>query len=175
MWIRLDLEGIDFNFRISKYRQSTKEKWDDEWCKIDLTLQASDWLNYHIVSDEIMLASEVEKVRDKINDLLLDKLDKPEIIECIEPDLEFHLFPMKKTQNNPDIALKSVYENAYVDMDLQISFWDRNGELTANRLLLVFGKEDLKKMLCYLRYITGMADDRDEKVQMLLMEGYMYE
>lgn len=40
------------------------------WCEIDLTLQSPEWLNYQIVSDETMLAAEVEDVRDKVNNLL---------------------------------------------------------------------------------------------------------
>lgn len=175
MWFRLNLEGIDFHFRISKYQKSTKENWDDEWCRIDLTLQAPDWLNYRIVYAETMLAAEVEHIRDKINDLLHDKLSKPETIECIEPDFVFHLHPKEDIRNNPDVLyVKPGFEIADIDMDFQVTFWDRDGALSSNRLMLSFIREDLEMLLCYFQYITGIVDDNDEMVQRLLSEGHLY-
>ena len=103
MWLRLNLEGIDFHFRISKYRNSTRENWDDEWCEIDLTLQSQEWLNYQIVSDEAMLAAEVEDVRDKNNDLLHDNLDKPKKIDSLGPDLPYKLKPKETNLNTHDL------------------------------------------------------------------------
>lgn len=83
-----------------------------------MTLQSPEWLNYQIVSDETMLAAEVEDVRDKINDLLHDKLDKPEKIECIEPDFTFLLHPKEDIRNNPDVVyVKPGCEIADIDMD----------------------------------------------------------
>ena len=175
MWLRLNLEGIDFHFRISKYRQTTRENWYDEWCEIDLTLQASKWLDYQIISDEIMLAIEVERLRDKIDALLHDKLSDPEIYECIEPDFAFHLNPKADIRNNPSIIyVKPGNENVDINMDFQVSFWDRDGGLSSNRLLLSFGRENLERFLCYLQYITRVVDDENETVQRLLSEGNLY-
>lgn len=175
MWIKLDLEGIDFHFRISKYRKSTKENGFDEWCEVDLTLQAREWLNYQIVSDETLLAVEVEEIRDRIDNLLNGSLEKPEKIECIEPDLEFHLHPKEDIRNNPDVVyVKPGYEIADIDMDLIVSFWDRDGALSANRLLLSFGREDLEKLLCYLQYVTGVINKEDVMVKELIAEGCVY-
>lgn len=80
LWLRLDIGGIDLHFRISHYRKATKEKWDTQWCEIDLTLQASNWLNYHISSSEIMLSLEVESLRDGIKALLNDELNEVDSI-----------------------------------------------------------------------------------------------
>ena len=122
-----------------------------------------------------MLAIEVEEIRDRIEDLLNDKLDKPEKIECIEPDFELHLHPKEDIRNNPDIVyVKPGCEIADIDMDFQVSFWDSNGGSSANRLLLSFGRTDLEILLCYLRYITKMIDNKDEMVQRLISEGCLY-
>lgn len=66
MWLYLDLDGIDFHFRIENFRASSAENWDSEWCKVDLTLQAGNWLNYQQVSSETMLCKEVESIRNQI-------------------------------------------------------------------------------------------------------------
>ncbi len=175
MWLKLDLEGIDFRFRISRYRKSTKEKWDDEWCLVDLRLYAQDWLNYKIKSDETLLSFEVERIRDKINYLLNDKIEAPEIIECMEPDFEFHLHPKEDIRNNPNISyVRPGYEIVDIDMDFVVNFWYDKGTLSSNRMFLCFGRDDLNKLLCYLNYITGAADENDKTVNELITEGFIY-
>lgn len=176
MWLKLDLDGIDFRFRIEKYKKSTKNNWDEEWCDLDLTLKSQEWLNYNIVSDEILLAFEVEKLCDKIEALLSDKLNEPEIITCIEPDLEFHLYPKYDIRNNPDVIYVRPDSNTIVDVDMRliVSFWHKNGGLTANQLILAFNREDLEKLYCYLKYITGTITEEDKTFQKLISEGIIY-
>ena len=176
MWLKLDLDGIDFRFRIEKYKKSTKNNWDEEWCDLDLTLKSQEWLNYNIVSDEILLAFEVEKLCDKIEALLSDKLNGPEIITCIEPDLEFHLYPKYDIRNNPDVVYVRIDSNTIVDvcMKLIVSFWHKNGGLTANELILAFDREDIEKLYCYLKYIIGRITEEDKTFQKLISEGIIY-
>lgn len=46
MWLKLDLEGTDFYLRISDYQPSEKDKWDDQWCKVEITLESYNLPNY---------------------------------------------------------------------------------------------------------------------------------
>lgn len=92
-----------------------------------LVLHADDWLDYRIVSDGIMLAVEIEVVRDSIGELLSDRLKQSLEYECTEPDLEFLFHP------------KGIVD---VDMELVVSFWG-NGVMSANRMLLSFDWSDL--------------------------------
>ena len=72
MQLYLDLDGIEFRFRITKYEKSISDnlyKLYDQWCIVELSLHSGNWLNYQI-SSEILLAYEVEKIRDKISDFL---------------------------------------------------------------------------------------------------------
>ena len=175
MWLKLNLEDINFHFQINKYRKSTRENWDCEWCRVDLTLQSRDWLNYQIHDAETMLATEVEELRDGIDALLRDGLEEPKEITCIEPDFEFQLHPKADVRNNPDVIyVKPGHEIIDIDMDLVLSFWDDDGALTANRMILAFDREDLEKLLCYLRLITGLVDENDEQVQSLIADGSLY-
>ncbi|MCM1415747.1 MAG: hypothetical protein NC430_07460 [bacterium] len=176
MWIMLNLDGIEFQFRISDYRKSTNVNWDVEWCRVDLKLQAQEWLNYQIVKDETLLAVEVEQIRDKIDDLLNGSLKKFETIECIEPDFAFYLYPQKDVEMAPfAVHTKAEKEVVDISMDLAVSFWDKEGRLTTNRLLLAFGREDMEKLSCYLRYVTGMISKEDAAINSLLAESCMYE
>ena len=159
MWLKMDLEGIEFRFRITGYKKSTEDKCYDEWCKVDLSLHANNWLDYRIISEEIMIAVEVETVRDCIGELLNDRRKESLEYECIEPDLEFLFHP------------KGVVD---VDMELVVSFWG-NGVVSANRMLLTFDRPDLEKLECYLKYITGLIRRDDAMVQKMMANGEMYE
>ncbi len=175
MWLKLDLGGIDFRFRISKYQKSIDD-WEDKWCKVDLTLKAQEWLNYNIVYQEVLLPAEVEELCDKIEALLNDKLEEPETITCIEPDLEFHLYPKYDIRNNPDVVYFRPDSNTIVDVDMKliVSFWDKEGVLTANQLQLYFNRENLEKLHCYLKYVIGIITEEDETLQKLMTEGIIY-
>ena len=175
LWLRLDIGGIDLHFRISHYRKSTEEKWDTQWCEIDLTLQASNWLNYHISSSEIMLSLEVESLRDGIKALLNDELSEVDTHECIEPDFQFVLYPKQDVRNNPGVLyVKPGFEIADVDMEFVVTFWDRDGALSSNRLVLSFGRRELERLLLYLQLVTGLISENDEMITNMISEGSLY-
>lgn len=175
MWLKLDIGGIDFHFRISEYKKSTQENWDDEWCDVDLTLQSRKWLDYHINSDETLLALEVEELRDSIDALLKDGLENYEHKECVEPDFEFHLYPKEDLRNNPRFTYVAPgHEILDVHMDFSVTFWDREGCLSSNRLLMEFDRDDLEKLLCYLNLVTKAVSKDDDTVKKAIAEGYIY-
>lgn len=59
------------------------------------------------------------------------------------------------------------------DMELVISLW--HDGLTANSLVLGLCRNDIEKLACYLKYITGLADKNDAAVQKMIAAGEMYE
>ena len=59
-------------------------------------------------------------------------------------------------------------------MELIVSFWDEDGALTANQLKLVFDREDIEKLHCYLKYVAGRINEEDETLQKLMTEGIIY-
>lgn len=175
MWIKLDVDGIDFHFRVSRYRKSTKENWYDEWCSVELALQADNFIDCHMGPCENMLAKEVEELRDEIDALLNDKLDEPYKIQCIEPRFEFHLFPKKDKRKSNVIDCEKfdyIFDNVF--MEFIVTFWGANGGISDNRLLLAFERELLEKLLCYLNFVTGITDKEDGNVKKALSEGYIY-
>ena len=174
MWLKMDLEGIEICFRIAGYKKSTKDNCYDEWCKVDLAVKAGDWLNYHVESSEMLLAMEVETLKDAIDDLLNDRLEQPNELGFIEPDIEFELYPKEDLRNNPRfLYIAPGNEIADIYMELVISFW-HNG-LTANRLIMGFVQADMEKLECYLKYIIGIINKDDAMVQKMIADGEMYE
>lgn len=172
MWLKLDIDGIIFHFRISGYRKSTEE-WDGEWSREDLTLQSKSWLDYQISNDELLLMCEVEELHSKIEALLTDKMLSVETMECIEPDLTFVFQPKSDLRNDPRYTYVAPgQEIVDIGMDLIIAFW--NEELTSNRLTIAFDRSDLENLLCYLELVIGKKSENDEAVQKLIGEGTIY-
>lgn len=90
MNLYLDLDGIDFYFKIEDYYPSRKNK--DYWCRVTLDLVSSKWLNYYEHS-KILLSYEVEDLRDKIKLLLNNELIEKLELDNVEPDLIFYFLP----------------------------------------------------------------------------------
>lgn len=161
MWLHLDLDGIEMHFRITGYRKSIPERWDDQWCQVDLSLYSHNWLNYQI-SSSILLSCEVEEIRNKVSDLLEDKIQTEEELEFIEPDLTFILTPKKDLRKDPRYTYVAPgYEIVDVDAVLHVHLW--NSGLTANYLSLCFNRNDLERLVTYLRYVT-LEISKDAKV-----------
>ena len=172
MWLKLDIDGILFHFRISGYRKSTEE-WDGEWSKEDLALQSKEWLNYQITNDELLLMCEVEELKAKIEALLTDAIESVETMECIEPDLTFIFHPKCDLRNDPKYTYVAPgHEIVDIDMELSIAFW--NEGLTSNRLIMTIERSDLEKLLCYLKLIMGTINETDKTVQALISDGTIY-
>ena len=176
MQLIMNISGIDFYFQIHNYFKSNIDDWYYEWSKLSLKLFSQNWLNYEIQHDEIMLMSEIEKLRDNLDDLINDELTEKQSIEFLEPDLSFVLSPKFNIRNNPNILyVKEGYEIADITMDFEVNFWDpRDGAATANKLTLCFDREEIEIFLDYLNFITGNNIDSD-RVSELIERGIFVE
>lgn len=173
MWLKLDLSGINFEFRILHYVKSTKEKWDDEWCSIGIAYQSGKWLNYVRDSDDTLLSCEIETILDNLSDLLDDRLEFSKQIEFIEPDFALIFNPKKDlTKDARYTYIAPGYEIEDIDMEWRIFFW--NDGLTENYLSLRFYREDLIYLQKYLSLITGKISKRDIDVQKMIENGVLY-
>lgn len=166
MWLKLDLNGIDFHFQIKRYQKNGRKDWDSQWCSVEVTLQSYKWLDFHTASD-ILLSSEVDRLRDSIDGLLNNSLSKQFELTFIEPDLTFVLNPQKNTQD-ADAYSKIDYEKDIIDVsgDLIVHLW--NGGLTANHISLRFDRPALEKLLIYLRLITKDIQEQATEVRELI-------
>ena len=163
MWFRLDLNGIEMNLRIKGYTPPSRDDWDDQWCDVDFSFIGDSWLNYQRDSDEVLLSCEVEDLANSLDELLDDKMNKIETIECIEPDFKFVLHPKRDLRDDPKYTyIQEGYEIADIYLDMQIYFW--NGGLTDNFLSLTFDREDIQYLRNYLYLITKKIDKEDCRI-----------
>ncbi len=163
MWLYLDLDGINFHFRISDYQKSTKTNYYDQWCKIDLTLQSENWLDYKI-SSSILLSYEVEILRNKLSALLFNKIKSTEELDFIEPDLSFVLNPQKDLTLDPNYTYVAPgHEIADIVTDLRVHLWDAG--ITENYISLCFDREDIEALYFYLSLLTKQIKEDDPSIK----------
>ena len=146
MALHLELDGIEINMTIREYKEVLGREWCDAWCKVDYSIKAvtepngKQYINIEHNNTEILLACEVKSLRNRLNKLLNDELEKVTLTEMIEPDFQFELFPKK---NGADITATWI-----------VNFWYCGG-LTANSLNVTLGREDIIKLRDYLDEVIG--------------------
>lgn len=174
MWFKINLSGIIFQIKILEYSKSTKEKWDEEWCNIEIGYKSEKWLDYMSTSDEMLLSSEIEMILGVLSDLLCDKLEKTQEMIFIEPDFHLVFNPQKDLTKDPKYTYISPgYEIEDIDMEWKIFFWDEG--LTDNYLSLRWYREDLEKLQKYLMLVTSQITDDDQDIQKMIMDEILYQ
>lgn len=150
--LQFNLAGIILTIGIRNYEKVKDSEWDSVWCRVDFSLTAEPWLDYHFDNAEIILASEVDSLIHALRELLSGGLECQREIEFIEPDFSFMLYPEKNLMTDPDN--KDMCNVLDIGMDWRVSFWNE-GAQTANYLSLALGREDIKCLLNYLMLVTG--------------------
>ena len=160
MWLKLDLDGINFHLQINNYHLSKKETWDEEWCRVSCSFidEKNGIINCHISNNELLLCCEIEKLIISIEKLLDDGCVHKEEILFIEPDFELVLYPKQ--------------EKGYISMEWKVYLWS-NG-LTANYFSTEFSKDELKCLLAYLKYVTGKYSNDTPIIKEMLNLGILY-
>ncbi len=159
MSIQIDAYGIIIDFQINGYRKSTKQNWDDEWCKCSFAFRSDNWLNYQSVDNEVLLSCEIEELEENLTKLLDGEITEKKIIEPIEPDFKFLLFPQEDLRNNPNYTyIQPGYEIQDIYLEWRVYFWSDG--LTDNYLTVTFGREEITTLRDYLRSVIGSRGAR---------------
>ena len=100
MWIRLDLSGTIFYFKVTGYVETTELDRFDKWCITDGCIENRD---LHIdLQGEVLLAAEIDWLANDLDDLVNDRLSEPRSIDCIEPIFIFCFIPKgRSSQESP--------------------------------------------------------------------------
>lgn len=102
MSIQIDAAGIIIDLLVKGYRKSNKDNWDEQWCKCDFAFKSDSWLNYQSVDNEVLLSCEIEELEQSLTQLINGEITEKKMIEPIEPDFKFILYPEEDLRNNPN-------------------------------------------------------------------------
>lgn len=172
MQLKMDLCGIELQFKIHGYVPSVHEKWDDQWCRCDFSLTSGNWLNYRKVLDEVLLSCEVENIADNLQKLLNDNLAEKTEISFIEPDFQMTLCPKRDLRDDPKyLYVQPGYEIADIYMDWRVYFWSEG--LTDNFLSVTLGREDIEILLTYLQYVMRRFNASSPEIQDLIAKDFL--
>lgn len=175
MWLKLDLDGINFQLEIANYTQRDfRGDYPDDWCIVSMKYQSGGWLNYIVDRQELLLSEEVDELQSALLRFLNDEFTRVRVIGFAEPDIEMVLFPKSDVRDDPDLLYISPEADPIQDilMDLRVSFW--NGGLTANYLSICFARKDVEYLQKYLMLVTEKIDESSEKIQKMISKGYLY-
>lgn len=162
MWLRLNIEGIVLYFRIRGYEPSKEHGWEDQWCSVDLSIEARGYLDYKIEDNVILLSAEVENLVDNLEKLLNGDLNEVEIIEFLEPYFEFILQPDEDSK-------KSIQ---YVSMKWVVYFWN-DGAPTSNYLSIELCREEIDYLYHYLKLVTGNISKENSVIHKMIQDGIL--
>ena len=171
MKLHLDLEGINVILEIKKYHESTREKWDEEWCLVTFSLTSGSWLNYGKIDDPLLLCTEIEELRDNLEKLLSEKITKKIELEFLEPDFIFELIP-QKTNGQAFLFDNQEYTESKI-INWKIYFWYEG--LSCNYLSVCLGKEEIEYLRNYLNLITGVIDRMNPLIEDMINKHILSE
>ena len=150
MSLKLNLGDIHLTFQVKGYHKPQNKSWDEEWCKISLSLRSRDWLNYKIVEDEILLCCEIDALTKQLETVRNYKQLEKRTLSFIEPDFNFTFYP--SANNRTPIV------------DWIINFWTDRKALSANCLSLQLDMMDISNLLNYLHHVQSQTNEKYEPV-----------
>ena len=152
MSIQIDAAGIIIDLLVKGYRKSNKDNWDEQWCKCDFAFKSDSWLNYQSVDNEVLLSCEIEELEQSLTQLINGEITEKKMIEPIEPDFKFILYPEEDLRNNPNYPyVQPGYEIVDIYLEWRVYFW--NEGLTDNYLTVTLGREEITMLRDYLRTV----------------------
>lgn len=172
MTLKLDLDGIQVQLRITDYHPSSEGDWTGEWCRTDFSFRSDPWLDYHQEGDEVFLCREVEELFDQLSLLLTDQLTEETELAFMEPDFTFRLHPKRDLRQDPRITYIPPTMDPITDisMDWSVSFW--HDGLTGNYLSAALDREAISHLRNYLGLVLGRLSEVERAA--MVQEGILY-
>lgn len=149
MWFKMDTSGIKIALRISDYKPSSRDHWDDEWCNSDFRFSSGEWLNYHRENQEVFLSIELEELEKELTALLENKLSEIKEFTCIEPDFVFELYPQIDIRDDPNLVyVRPGFEVQDICLEWKIYF--SSDGLTDHYLTITLYRNEIERFRDYL-------------------------
>ena len=130
MDVKLNNGFTEFKFDINRI----VNKESEEWCSMQISVK-NEFFNYKN-EGELLLFSEVEEIKNYLEQLLNGKLEEEEQLDFPEPDLELNLYPSDNVE--------------YILLDIKFNLIEQ-GELSADYYNLCLDKKEIDELYSYLK------------------------
>lgn len=130
MDVKLNNGFTEFKFDINRI----VNKESEEWCSMQISVK-NEFFNYKN-EGELLLFSEVEEIKNYLEQLLNGKLEEEEQLDFTESDLELNLYPSDNVE--------------YILLDIKFNLIEQ-GELSADYYNLCLDKKEIDELYSYLK------------------------
>ena len=130
MDVKLNNGFTEFKFDINRI----VNKESEEWCSMQISVK-NEFFNYKN-EGKLLLFSEVEEIKNYLEQLLNGKLEEEEQLDFTEPDLELNLYPSDNVE--------------YILLDIKFNLIEQ-GELSADYYNLCLDKKEIDELYSYLK------------------------
>jgi len=174
--LKLDLSDVILQMAIKGLAREPDEHDDEQsirllWTNTDFSLHGR-FINYEVTDDEMFMVEEISYLQHGLEALINNELKEECVVQFVEPDLSFYLYPAKRLYDEPG---KVSYRNGYMDRELfaqlTVKFWCKEGGLGGNSFTMTMVKDDIEAFLIYLKTVTKELNEEDAPVQRMLSEG----
>lgn len=140
--LKLNVEGIEVSLEIKDYKKSLSSY--DGWSTFSYSLKSGDWLNFHVENEPILANCEIEDFEEFLTKVINGKILESREVTFIEPDFEFVLDVIDKTEDG----------EFYVLLDWKFYFY-YNG-ITCNYLSISLDMSEIIKLRDYFRFVMNL-------------------
>lgn len=152
MWISFNLDDMLFKLKIERLNNT------NDYLDISFEYQFKNIINYKKYNQKILLHNDIDIIKNKIKELLDNKLKNDDIYYCNEPDFNFEF-----------IGGKWLTINTYL--------WnndERIGQITNNKISITLELNDIRQLYLYLKLITNEIDLNDNEIKKLINNNTIY-
>lgn len=152
MWISFNLDDMLFKLKIERLNNT------NDYLDVSFEYQFKNIINYKKYNQKILLHNDIDIIKNKIKELLDNKLKNDDIYYCYEPDFNFEF-----------IGGKWLTINTYL--------WnndERIGQITNNKISITLELNDIRQLYLYLKLITNEIDLNDNEIKKLINNNTIY-
>ena len=145
---RITSGGTIFRFSVTR-----KGHNDAGYFWTDAVIVVENWCLKYATSNSFLEFSEMILMRNKLSELVNDKLINVEKIEFIEPDIQLVLNPKHDLRDDGKYAY---IREGYETRDISAEFWFfpfLDGALTEQHYVMPLYREDINKLIAYLSHM----------------------
>ena len=162
-----EIGNTEFVFELTDLVFEPRYEDDDDYmmacCNVEVRIKNRN-IDYYR-NAEMLAMCDLLYLRDKLYDLLNDKIEKEEMISFMEPDLDFHLYPKFDKRNDPNII---VFNEEYAIRDIYVDFivnlTDEDGVYTGERIIIWFDRDLIVLIHDYLNKLLSQENAGGKKL-----------
>ncbi|MGN0578016.1 MAG: hypothetical protein ACI4J4_05305 [Ruminiclostridium sp.] len=168
----MNVDGMTVEFRIKGYEPTNKDRWYEQWCRIDFHFFFDGAIDYCVNDNELLLCCEVDNLLSGIDDLLNDRISEAKEVDFIEPDFRFVYNPkFDRRESGKYEYVAPGYEIEDITLLWRIYLWSDG--LTDNYFTTTLYRVEIEYLRDYLLLVSGKISKDSDRIVKMINEGIL--